>query len=297
MRASIKKFVISITALTTLLTLAACGNSQNTPAEEQSKSSNSEVITEMPEEQKTINTAKSPLIDNSAEISSSLDNQMPPPFDENTDSGSDANSGFYQPCNRILDNVPTELLRLRDENEVNDWIKSFSSIANAPDSIDEYVNIYSFVTRFDITKKEAETALAYYIDSDDKMISISSEQLDIIFSGDIKAITQSFASEYSIVIGEFVYCPNWIYTHSVDDYKRLGITAEAVEVRADLYAQFYFTDEARTAFSDKLSDYTGIDVKLNSKTSFVSTKDATTIKEDSLIVDDKPYSEIEDIEE
>ena len=57
MRASIKKFVISITALTTLLTLAACGNSQNTPAEEQSKSSNSEVITEMPEEQKTINTA------------------------------------------------------------------------------------------------------------------------------------------------------------------------------------------------------------------------------------------------
>ena len=43
MKVSIKKIVISITGLTALLALAACGNSQNTTAEEQSKSSNSDV--------------------------------------------------------------------------------------------------------------------------------------------------------------------------------------------------------------------------------------------------------------
>lgn len=271
MRKSTKSTLISTIMVAIFSTFAACSSSQSTLAESISENENIEILV-------------------------TLDKQMPAPFDESFDSGSDANAAFYQPCNRILDNIPVELLRLRDENEVNDWINSFSSITHAPSSISEYLNIYSFVTSFNISKDEAETALVYYLNSDDDMIRMSRENFDIIFSGDIELITKAFASEYSIAVGEFVYCPNWVYTHSSDDYENAGITIEAIETRVDLYSEIYFTNESRIAFSDKLTDYTGATINLD-KPIFANkftVEGASEIIEDTLIVDYETYVEIEE---
>lgn len=69
MKVSIKKIVISITVLTALLALAACGNSQNTTAEEQSKSSNSDVshtsLSEKIADKTTINKSTSDVFQSS----------------------------------------------------------------------------------------------------------------------------------------------------------------------------------------------------------------------------------------
>ena len=61
------------------------------------------------------------------------------PFSDGSDIGGDEHSSFYQPCRGTLDNIPVELMRLRDETEVNSWIDSFTPIdTTAPDSITEY---------------------------------------------------------------------------------------------------------------------------------------------------------------
>lgn len=178
---------------------------------------------------------------------------MPAPFSDGTDG--DAHSTFYQPCRRVLDNIPVELMRLRDDAEVEAWINSFTPIYTAaPDSISDYANIYSFVTHFNITREEAENALSVYLTTDDEQIKITKEELDVIFSGDIGAITKEFASEYSIVSGEHIYSPSWVYSHTAEDYKSAGITPQDIAEKTTLYMAMDLTDDAKAALEAKLSD-------------------------------------------
>ncbi len=179
---------------------------------------------------------------------------MPAPFPDGTDV--DAHSTFYQPCRRTLDNIPVELMRLRDDAEVEAWINSFTPIYTAaPDSIADYANIYSFVTHFNVTREEAENALSVYLTTDDEQIKITQEELDVIFSGDTGAITKEFASEYSIVSGEHIYSPSWVYSHTAEDYKSAGINPQNIAEKSTLYMEMDLTDDAKAALKTKLSDF------------------------------------------
>ena len=108
---------------------------------------------------------------NSETVSGEMTQTMPAPFSDGSDIGGDEHSSFYQPCRGTLDNIPVELMRLRDETEVSSWIDSFTPIdTTAPDSITEYANIFSFISNFNITKDEAESALSVYLNTDDEQI-------------------------------------------------------------------------------------------------------------------------------
>lgn len=177
------------------------------------------------------------------------DKQMPPPFGY---SDGDMNVGFWEPCNMMFGGVPGSLMSLR--TGVGEWIDSFPKISSyAPSDIFEYPTMYSFIAHFNITNEEAKEALESYIDDG----AMSSEQFEMICSGDVEQMTREFASEYSIVIGEKIYCPHWLYIHSFEEYKSAGITADMILEKAPLFSYFTFTDEARVAFSEKLSEYTG----------------------------------------
>ncbi len=116
-------------------------------------------------------------------------------------------------------------------------------------------NIFSFISNFNITKDEAESALSVYLNTDDEQIKITHDELDLILSGDIKAITNEFASDYSIVSGENIYAPSWVYFHSADDYNSAGVTAADLAEKAELYAEMGFTNSAKVAFEAKLSEF------------------------------------------
>lgn len=193
---------------------------------------------------------------NSETESEAMTSSMPAPFSEETDAGGDEHSSFYQPCRRTLDNIPIELMKLRDETEVSGWIESFTPIYTAaPDSITDYANIFSFVSNFNITKEEAESALSVYLNTDDEQIKITQDELNLILSGDIEAITKAFASEYSVVHGKKIYAPNWVYYHSADDYSLAGITPNDILQKTVHYAELGFTNSARVAFEAKLSEF------------------------------------------
>ncbi len=199
----------------------------------------------------TVQTEKS-----SETVRGDMTQTMPAPFSDGSDIDGDEHSSFYQPCRGTLDNIPVELMRLRDETEVSSWIDSFTPIdTTAPDSITEYANIFSFISNFNITKDEAESALSVYLSTDDEQIKITQDELDLILSGDIKAITNEFASDYSIVSGENIYAPSWVYFHSTDDYNSAGVTADDIAEKTELYSELGFTNSAKVAFEAKLSDF------------------------------------------
>lgn len=200
------------------------------------------------------------------ETSFTVETEMPEPFE--TECDDDSRDGFYLPFNSTLNNIPIELMKLRDSDKVDSWLNSFSSSEKT--KLGDYQNLYSFITAFDITKDEAETAFAPYIDGG----MMTSEQVDILFSGSEEAVTNEFASEYSVVVGENAYCPNWLYINTIDDYTAAGIDAEAVKAKAPLYSDFAFSEEARKAFSEKLSEFIGEEVVIEPITS--EEKDAET---------------------
>ena len=104
----------------------------------------------------------------------------------------------------------------------------------------------------------------------------------MIFYANTPAPSGRDCSEYSIVVGECIYCPNWIYTHSAEEYNNVGITVEDIAAKSDLYADFGFTDEARTAFSNKLTNYTGMAINLN----LPALENTDNVSEEAIIEDD-----------
>lgn len=268
MKKSAKNILVSCVAVLSLCSFTACDNNAEPISPTQNKSETINVVSE----------TSVPLVSSESSSSSSetetksdenattkketaqyaaLDETMPTPFITGVDMGGDENAGFYQPCNRVLDNIPVELMRLRNETEVNNWINSFPSISVAPSNITEYANVYSFITSFNVTKEEAETALSVYLNSNDEQIRITKDEFDTIFSGNVAAISAAFASDYSIVVGQSVYCPNWIYTHTADDYAVAGITTNDIAEKASVYSTFNLTENACAAFENKLSAFTG----------------------------------------
>lgn len=224
---------------------------------------------------------------------------MPAPFVILEGTGGDQYANYYLPCNFILDDIPVELMNLRDSVEVTKWLKKdkLSTRPTVPSSIKDYVNIYSFITDFNISREEAETALEYYLNTPEEFVHIEYRDLDIIYSGDIELITKTYASEYSIVVGDKIYSPEWVYTHSAEDYKTAGITAEDILSRVDSYSRILFTDEARLAFSEKLSAYTGEQVVIKAVL-FQEKEEVYDIQDDvPEDVADDVYDEVVDVPE
>jgi beta-lactamase regulating signal transducer with metallopeptidase domain len=182
-----------------------------------------------------------------------IDSNMPNPFPE----GSDDNVSYYQPGNHILDNVTVSLLRLVDDTEQNEWRESFDFFNNPPSSLTEYLNLYSFIKQFNISDEDVTEAMSAHLTSDNWQTRVTEEELDLILHGSEADIVSYFASEYSIVVGDKIYSPHWVYTHTIAAYKQAGITPEALQQKLELYADISFTPEARAALNEKLNSYVG----------------------------------------
>lgn len=205
------------------------------------------------------------ITSNSIKPESNIDYfDMPSPFVESPNTGSDSWTNYYQPCNRKLDNIPTELLWLAPQDELNIWTQENSVLKKAPTNLNEYPNVYSFIVKFNISDDDVWEALNTYLISDDPQISITEEDVNIILSRDEESIVEHFASDYSITVEDNIYSPQWIYTHNVDEYTEAGISSAIISGMAKEYRNIDFSTEATDAFENKLSNYTGQKVQLKS---------------------------------
>jgi len=148
-----------------------------------------------------------------------------------------------------------------------EWIEGIGSdYLRAPQtSLLDYPNLYTFILNFDIPVDE----LKEFMDKQQRLgmesnsYFYTNEEINIICSLDEARIAEYFVSDYSIVIGDMIYPPAWVYFNSFGDYEAAGITPEMIEEKLDLYAEFSFTAEAAEAFEAKLSEFMETDVVLD----------------------------------
>lgn len=116
-----------------------------------------------------------------------------------------------------------------------------------PYRLEESHNVYSFIKFMAIPWETAAQALGE--------TGFSEEEINVMKSDDIEKIIKLETSEYSVVIGEKVFSPKWLYYHTGDDYTEAGITAAQVEIMLPLYEKLGLTDEAWAAFRTKLTGF------------------------------------------
>lgn len=140
-------------------------------------------------------------------------------------------------------------------------------------SIEDFTNLYTYMNYFNISGEEMCELMkksnaaqnwdnAVYDGIEAPSEPYTEEDMEVLLSGDITAITAHFTSPYSIVIGEKIYSPEWVYFHTAEDYEAVGITPEMLAEKAELYSDAGFEEPAKTAFEKKLSDYIGYEVDL-----------------------------------
>ena len=92
-------------------------------------------------------------------------------------------------------------------------------------------NLQTFIEYFDLTADEVKEVLGVnQPDYDDQDINPSSEEIDILCSGDQAAINRTFASEYAAVSDSgSIYTILWLAEHTAADYEAEGIPKSEIE--------------------------------------------------------------------
>ena len=181
-----------------------------------------------------------------------LPESMPEPFD------GEAPYAYSNPCEHRFTDIPQALTDLIPEGAA-DWTAQDGSLAcrssDCPTSLKQQANLYTFIQFYSLTDEQVRTALADRIKAWDPEISLREDELEAILSGNETAMLQDFANYSTIVIGAQYYTPEWMYTHSIEDYRTAGITPEMVQERSCEMLLEEFTEEARAAFAAKLRYY------------------------------------------
>lgn len=144
--------------------------------------------------------------------------------------------------------IKGELIKYTDPEKYIEWGEKVHIWAQGtPFRLDESNNVYNFIKLMGIPWESAAQAL--------DETGFSEEEINTMKSDDIEKIIKLETSEYSVVIGEKVFSPKWLYYHTGDDYTEAGITAAQVEIMLPLYEKLGLTDEAWAAFRTKLTGF------------------------------------------
>ncbi len=186
------------------------------------------------------------------------DTSMPEPYPYNDH---EYYKDFYYTWINRFSGVSGNLTDLPDMEKENDLINYYTlNRAGTPYTLDDNLNLYSWMTKLDLSVDNVCRAIEenneYYqtLNNAQDMV-YNPYEIDVLKSGDRSRIAEAFATEYSIIIGDKVFNPEWLYYHTIEDYSAVGITPEEVLHKLDMYEGLGLTDEAWAAFSAKLQKY------------------------------------------
>lgn len=180
------------------------------------------------------------------------DAKMPEPFDQAYNSGGDSLHDYY--CEYVFKfgNINSTLIDLVGEKEAQAWLNEYFASKKAGTESSE-LTVLRFIEHFDISKEELIKAVSDSDYPDGWIIDIS--DIEVIYSGNDDLIQQTFVNEYALLYNGVIYTPEWLYTHSLDDYAKEGLPIESVNACMEKMRELPFTHEAQNAIADKSTNY------------------------------------------
>lgn len=183
---------------------------------------------------------------------------MPKPF---ADSDTDEYDLFYQPFERYFAEIPSSLMFNDSTGPYEEYLNGFDVINNPSDNIMGYPNIYSYVRYFNLTDEQIREGLAFMTESGENGLTDYEVDTFILYDDVVRA-SAFFANKYAIVVGSHIYSPNWLYLHTVEEWRKANIIDNGLADIVENYREFPFEEDARIAFEAKLEEALGYHVSL-----------------------------------
>ena len=186
---------------------------------------------------------------------------MPEPLLNNaTDTGSDNNMEYYSTIGHGLNFIDQSFINLVNEDEFEKWLSSTSNSNSDFTKVSENASLYSFIIHFDIPDETARNIFVkqreFYLSEGLDVEYLTDEEIELLLSKDDKAVADYFVVPNAIAKDGKIYSPKWIYTHSIKDYVKEGLSPELIKEKADKFINdIPFTDEAKNALNEKVNTY------------------------------------------
>lgn len=213
-----KKSIILSLLAATLLTLSACaGNPQPSPSDDST-------ITQLSSNDNTITHYTLPEND------------------------ADFNCWFYDKYNFKANTIDGWWFEEIGEDIVVDWNIKYDREKKEGTLDTTYPPLVKFIKDChipeDTCRKVADAAKSLNEKYDIKMDNyLTEEEIQVVYSGSVKQINETFASEYCIVVDGNIFTPEWLLNHPISEYKSNGITYEQLKEKFDgEYAHFLVLD-------------------------------------------------------
>ena len=145
------------------------------------------------------------------------------------------------PYNLDFYGISTSLVPLVDKDELDNWLASCESSPGHPT---EDCNILNFIQTFNIPKDDL-TAIS---ESHEIYNMFTAEQIDALYSNSKKQLADTFMNSYAVRVGDEIYPPKWVATHTLDELKAAGITESLLEAKCS---------EWKETFGESSDVYTG----------------------------------------
>lgn len=124
---------------------------------------------------------------------------------------------FYGVESRFADLVP--------KDKFEQWLNQFKHINPSSNREASEHNILNFIKEFNISKEDF--IKANYVNPENKFYS--DEQIEALFSGDLKAINSVFANPYALYCNGEIYTQEWLDNHTAEEYAKAGIKPSDLE--------------------------------------------------------------------
>ncbi len=210
--------------------------------------------------------------------------------------GSDLLFDYEAPFRFKMYNIPIELIQLVGNEEFEKYLNSYNEnivgMNYVATSVEEMACVYSFIKWFDIPKETVKNELKNIMNMDivPEEYKLTEYDIDFIYSSSVEEINQYYASDYSIVVGGYIYTPKWIISHSKEEILATGINSDMILDKVEYYETLPLPKKVREDFKCKLSDLCGKD---NIK-AFVSDGEGDFL-DFSKVYNDYPFMAFEDV--
>ena len=126
----------------------------------------------------------------------------------------------------------TDLIKAEDPEGLAEWRASFDN----PDGTTNYkdITMIKFIQRFDIPKEvivSTNNSYQYPIFTD--------EQIEALYSNDKKLLADNFMNPNAVRVGDEIYLPKWVATHTLDELKAAGITESILEAKCSEWMETF----------------------------------------------------------
>lgn len=121
-------------------------------------------------------------------------------------------------------NVSDYMKDFVDANTFDTWCSQFEHFDMGGTRNAYEYNYYEFINEFSIPRKKMEDICAQYKEMFPEIDLLTSDQIDKLYTGTRLEVYQYFANPHAVMVGIHAYSPEWLATHTANDYRKAGIT-------------------------------------------------------------------------